>query len=203
MSARQPSDEQRLRAVFRALKEQGVEYAVFGAVALGLHGLARATADVDLFIAPDAANVERLKAALRAVFKDPNIEDIAAEDLCGDYPAVRYYPPEGFGFDILTRLGDAFRYTDLDIEEKNYDGVPVRVVTPRTLWRVKKDTTRPTDRFDAESLPRDSGSGRSSVPVTRYRSIEEMPRPWRDPDDPGNLRVVAQMLTFYRSLVQT
>ena len=58
-----------------------MEYAVFGAVALGLHGLARATADVDLFIAPDAANVERLKAALRTVFKDPNIEDIAAEDL--------------------------------------------------------------------------------------------------------------------------
>ena len=41
------------------------------------------------------------------------------------------------------------------------------------------------------------------MPVTRYRSIEEMPRPWRDPDDPGNLRVVAQMLTFYKSLVRT
>lgn len=39
--------------------------------------------------------------------------------------------------------------------------------------------------------------------VTRYRSIEEMPRPWRDPDDPGNLRVVAQMLTFHKSLVRT
>lgn len=37
--------------------------------------------------------------------------------------------------------------------------------------------------------------------VTRYRSIEEMPRPWREADDPGNLRVVAQMLAFYRSLV--
>ena len=51
-------DEQRLRAVFRALSEQGVEYAVFGAVALGLHGLARATADIDLFIPPDAANID-------------------------------------------------------------------------------------------------------------------------------------------------
>ena len=37
--------------------------------------------------------------------------------------------------------------------------------------------------------------------VTRYRSIDEMPRPWREADDPGNLRVVAQMLAFYRSLV--
>ena len=41
-------DEQRLRAIFRALSEHRVEYAVFGAVALGLHGLARATADLDL-----------------------------------------------------------------------------------------------------------------------------------------------------------
>ena len=38
--------------------------------------------------------------------------------------------------------------------------------------------------------------------VTRYRSIEEMPRPWRATDDPGNLRVVAEMLAFYRNLVR-
>ena len=37
--------------------------------------------------------------------------------------------------------------------------------------------------------------------VERYRSIEDMPRVWKAPDDPGNLRLVAQMLGFYRSLV--
>ena len=37
--------------------------------------------------------------------------------------------------------------------------------------------------------------------VTRYRSIEDMPRPWRDLQDPGNLRLVARMLSLYRSLV--
>ncbi len=52
------------------------------------------------------------------------------------------------------------------------------------------------------SSPIDSGSGRSNVSVTRYRSIEEMPRPWREADDPENLRVVAEMLAFYRSLVR-
>ena len=145
-------DEQRLRAIFRALSEQRVEYAVFGAVALGLHGLARATADLDLFIRPCADNVRRLKEALRIVFEDPSIDEISTEDLCGDYPAVRYQPPDGFGFDILTRLGDAFRYEDLDIEQRDYDGVPVSVVTPRTLWRLKKDTIRPADRFDADVL---------------------------------------------------
>jgi hypothetical protein len=38
------------------------------------------------------------------------------------------------------------------------------------------------------------------MPVTRYRSIEEMPRPWRDADDPENLRLVARMLALHRSL---
>src|SRR5687767_5866464 len=124
-------DEERLQAVFRALADRQVEYAVFGAVALGLHGLARATADLDLFIRAEPDNVERLKSALRSVFADPSIEEISAGDLCGGYPAVRYLPPDGFGFDILTRLGTAFGYDDLEIEEKEYDGVPVRVVSPR------------------------------------------------------------------------
>jgi hypothetical protein len=41
---------------------------------------------------------------------------------------------------------------DLDIEEKTFEDVPVRVVTPRTLWRLKKYTSRPVDRFDAQAL---------------------------------------------------
>jgi hypothetical protein len=38
------------------------------------------------------------------------------------------------------------------------------------------------------------------VPVEKYRSIEEMPQPWRDPGDPGNLRRVAMMMVFHLSL---
>lgn len=145
-------DEAGLRAVFRALAQRRVAYAVFGGVALGLHGLARATADLDIFLAPDPANIERLKLALGDVFRDPSIAEISAEDLCGDYPAVRYIPPDGFGFDILTRLGQAFRFEDLEIETKVFGDVEVRVVTARTLWKLKKGTVRPVDRFDAGAL---------------------------------------------------
>ena len=145
-------DPDRLLAVFAALQAERVEYAVFGAIALGLHGLIRATADLDLFIAAEPGNVERLKRALRAVFDDPSIDDISAADLCGDYPAVRYYPPAGFGLDILTRLGKAFSYADLEIEEKEFHGVPVRVVSARTLWKMKRDTVRPADRIDAAGV---------------------------------------------------
>ena len=40
------------------------------------------------------------------------------------------------------------------------------------------------------------------MPVIRYRSVEEMPRQWREPQSPENLRLVARMLAFYRSLAK-
>jgi hypothetical protein len=145
-------DEQSLLEIFEALERHGVEYAVFGAVALGLHGLPRATEDLDLFLRAELQNIHRLKEALGEVYEDPAIAEISAEELCGDYPAVRYYPPEGFGLDILTRLGDAFRFEDLEIVAKEFEGVEVRVVSPRTLWEMKKGTVRPGDRMDASVL---------------------------------------------------
>jgi hypothetical protein len=52
-------------------------------------------------------------------------------------------------------------------------------------------------------VPNGSASTRTDMSVERYRSIEEMPRVWRAADDPENLRLVAQMLGFYRSLVRS
>jgi hypothetical protein len=141
--------------VLEALEREGVRYAVFGAVALNIHGLARFTEDLDIFIAPERLNVEALKKALRSVFDDPHIDEITAEDLLGDYPAVQYAPPEGaFHIDILTRLGEAFRYEELETQRVPFEGLVVSVVTPRTLYRMKRNTVRVKDRVDADALRR-------------------------------------------------
>ena len=124
-------------------------------MAVNLQGLARATEDLDVFIAPNRENVERLKSALRSVFDDPNIDQISADDLLGEYPAVQYIPPQaGFHIDILTRLGEAFRFEDLGSEKVDLGGVSVTVATPATLYRMKKGTIRPKDWGDAEALRR-------------------------------------------------
>ena len=52
-----------VQQVLAALERERVRYVVFGAVALALHGLPRATEDLDLFIAPERENIERLKTA--------------------------------------------------------------------------------------------------------------------------------------------
>jgi hypothetical protein len=141
------------KAVLAALEREGVRYVVFGAVALALHGLPRATEDLDIFIAPDRDNVERLKVALRSVFDDPCVDDIAADDLLGDYPAVQYVPPTGqFHVDVLTRLGEMFDFASLESERIDFDGVMVSIVTPRMLYRMKKGTVRPKDWGDAQRI---------------------------------------------------
>lgn len=63
---------------------------------MGFHGLVRATEDVDLFVRATAENIGRLRDAFRSAYADdPNVDEIGAADLLGDYPAVRYYPPSG------------------------------------------------------------------------------------------------------------
>ena len=146
-----------------AFEREGVEYVIFGAVALNLQGLARATEDLDVFLAPVAENIARVRRALHSVFDDPHIDEITAEDLLGDYPAVQYVPPDGaFYIDLLTRLGEAFRFEDLESERIDFDGLEVSVVTPATLYRMKKGTmkkgtVRLRDQGDAERLRRRFG----------------------------------------------
>ena len=136
--------------ILGAFNREGVEYKVVGAVALNLIGLPRATTDLDVFVAPSAANVERLKVALRSVFDDPCIDEIDADDFLGDYPAIQYVPPEGdFHIDILNRLGEAFSWDDVEAEDRRFEELTVPVATPAMLVRMKQDTVRLQDRADA------------------------------------------------------
>jgi hypothetical protein len=144
--------------IVRALEDRGVRYAVFGAMALAAHGLDRATRDLDLFIDPSGENVARLRRALQDAFDDPAIEEITAADLAGEYPAIQYGPLEvAYTIDLVSRLGEAFAFEDLEIVEVDVGEATMRVVSPRTLYAMKRDTVRPRDRDDAERLRRHFG----------------------------------------------
>jgi hypothetical protein len=147
-------DRDEIHRVLRAFQASGLEYVLIGAVAMGVHGLVRATEDIDLFIRATADNIGRLRDALRQVYgDDPHIEEITAADLLGEYPAVRYYPPSGdLYFDVMTRLGDTASYDSVAAQTKDVDGIPVRVATPLALYRLKHATVRAKDRQDAAAL---------------------------------------------------
>ena len=141
------------KVILAAFERERVDYVLVGSMAMAAQGIVRATRDIDFFVSPRPENVERLRAALMSLFDDPNVAEITSEDLGGDYPAIEYTPPHGrFSMDILARLGEAFRYEDLESEEMTVDGVHLRVATPRMLIRMKKDTVRPLDRADAARI---------------------------------------------------
>ena len=147
-------DRNEILQVLRAFEEEGLEYVLIGATAMGFHGIVRATEDLDLFIRATSENVERIKRAFRRAYPDdPNVDEISAEDLLGDYPAVRYYPPIGdLYFDIMTRLGSAAGFETVESEVMVVEGIRVWVATPSALYRLKKGTVRALDRQDAEAL---------------------------------------------------
>ena len=152
-------DRDEILRALEAFERAGLEYVLIGATAMGVHGLVRATEDVDLMIRPTRDNVERLKEAFRKAYdNDPNIAEISAGDLLGDYPALRYYPPSGdLYFDVITRLGEAASFDTVESEVKEFEGVRISVATPRALYLLKRSTVRPLDRRDAEALRQQFG----------------------------------------------
>ena len=145
-------DPEILGRLFRALHDEGVRYVLFGGLAVGALGLSRATRDVGLFLAEDAANIEAARRALERVFADPELREITPAAL-SDFGLVRYGPPDhDFVIDLTVRIGEAFRYSDLESRPIELFGVQVPVATPRTLIRMKRDTIRPQDQADVQRL---------------------------------------------------
>lgn len=146
-------DVDRLIEVCAALNREGVQYILFGGAAVNLHGILRVTEDFDFFVRPEPENVASIKRALRSVWDDPLIDEIQDDDMVGEYPSVRYCPPdEKLYIDFVSRLEEMFHYDDLRAETHVIEGVPIRLATPETLNRMKRGIVRFKDWDDAAKL---------------------------------------------------
>ena len=146
-------DDEILGKLFRALYKHGVRYALFGGLAMVAHRLARATDDVDLFLAEGDDNVQAVIAALHETFEgDSGVDEITAADL-NEYGLIRFGVRDyDMVVDLTQRIGEVFRYDNLEIQEVEMYDCPVTVVSPRTLVLMKRDTRRPQDVADVERL---------------------------------------------------
>jgi nucleotidyltransferase AbiEii toxin of type IV toxin-antitoxin system len=137
--------------VLKAFEREKVDYILVGGVAVILYGMQRLTRDVDIFIKMVPQNIKRLRKALHSLFEDPAIEEITINEL-REYPVIRYVTPDGFYIDILSRLGEAAYYGDLEYKVIELHDTRIRIATAKTLYRLKKDTVRPEDKMDAMFL---------------------------------------------------
>lgn len=137
--------------VLEAFEKQKLDYVLVGGFAVILYGMQRLTRDIDIFVKMVPQNINKLKKALKSVFNDPSIEDITLSEL-QKYPVIRYGSPNGLVVDILSRLGNIATYHDIEYKVIDIQGIKIKVATPETLYRLKKDTVRPGDRLDAMFL---------------------------------------------------
>ena len=75
--------------LLRSLNAHNVEFVIIGATAFPIHGYARATLDIDLFIRPEPRNVGRVLDSLRDFGYD--ITEITPEDLLTKKVLIRQY----------------------------------------------------------------------------------------------------------------
>ena len=138
----------RLATVCGLLNAAGAEYVVVGGFAVALHGVVRATKDVDILIKPSLENARRILTALEGlawgVAREIDPAELIARSITivGDDPRV----------DILT-LAWCVRYADAAPGALRADSEGVEVPYPdlATLIRTKQ-TGRFQDLADIESL---------------------------------------------------
>ena len=75
--------------LLRSLNAHSVRYVVIGATAFPVHGYARATLDIDIFIEPTEENAARVREALLAFGYD--LSDVSVDDLLRQKVLIRQY----------------------------------------------------------------------------------------------------------------
>jgi len=80
------------KGLLKSLKEHKVDFVVIGATAFAVHGYARATLDIDIFIRPTELNAKKAWSALKAFGYD--LTDVEVGDLLKKKLLIRQYAIE-------------------------------------------------------------------------------------------------------------
>jgi len=135
-----------------AFLEAGVRFIVVGAHAMAVHGVPRATGDLDVWIAPDPGNAERAWSALVAFGAPLSAMGITRADLGRPDQVVQVgLPPRRI--DILTAIsGVGFEEAWPGRVTHETEGLAVPFLGRAALVRNKRASGRAKDLADLEAL---------------------------------------------------
>jgi hypothetical protein len=139
----------RLQDVFKSFQRHSVRYVVIGGVASVLHGVPRATFDLDILIEPSPENAQRLLAALMdagfGTAAMTSAEDVVAHEITVFNDRVR--------IDVQTQtpgldFQDAWRHR----KTVTYQGQDFFIVSREDLIASKRAAGREVDPIDVRLL---------------------------------------------------
>lgn len=142
----------------RAFADAGVRYVVIGGIAARLHGSPSVTSDVDVCHARDAANLERLSAALQSLHArlrgtDENVPSLLDARTLAAGANFTFVTDAG-DVDVLAMPAGVDGYDELvrNATEVDVGGFLVTLCTLDDLIRMKRAAGRPKDRIEVEVL---------------------------------------------------
>lgn len=146
--------------MMRALVEAGVAFVLVGGFAVGVHGVVRATADLDIVPDPEPANLSRLAKLVasldgRQIGVDTEHLPHQPTDPAGLQAGGSFQLATIHGqLDILQESAEIPSYATLaaDAVEIEWRGLPITVCSLEQLREMKRRAGRPRDRFDLEQL---------------------------------------------------
>jgi len=134
----------------RLLRSHGVRYLLIGGYAVIYYGYPRATSDLDVWVALEPANADRIVAALRE-FGFGTSELSRDLFLTGKITRMGNIPVR---IEILTTIsGVSFEECYADRVETVIDGVEVSLIDLESLKKNKQASGRHKDLADLENLP--------------------------------------------------
>ncbi|OGQ07988.1 MAG: hypothetical protein A3G32_07620 [Deltaproteobacteria bacterium RIFCSPLOWO2_12_FULL_40_28] len=144
-----PDSIDALLQVLEKLNQAHVDYVIIGGIACNLHGLIRATRDIDLLIPKNISNTKKILEVLAenlfwGLAKELDAEEVSKKPftIIGDQPRV----------DLLTVAGQVkFDEAYKNSLRRKIQNVDVRYVDIDTLLKTK-NTNRPTDYSDSVQL---------------------------------------------------
>ncbi len=135
-----------------AFAASGVRYVLVGGYAVVFHGRPRATKDLDLLVALDPDNLQRLADALDQFGAPVNVVESARQLRAQD---IVYFGAPPLRVDLLgSASGVEFDAVYARAVDTKLDDVPVRVIALDDLIANKRATGRPRDLDDSIELER-------------------------------------------------
>lgn len=152
------------RGLLRGLHEHAVEYVVFGAIAMVFYGYVRNSEDLDIVVAPDRENVDRVGEWL-----------ISIDAVLKSNPTRRFGPRERWGMQrgsnatVLTSMGQ------VDVVQR-LEGLPAwaHLVEAAELYEVEGRTVRVMNRSTLVALKRRRGSHQDLADIEAIEKLAEL-----------------------------
>ena len=143
------------RDLLKALLETGVRFLVVGAHAMAVHGVPRATGDLDVWIAVDADNADRVAGALARFGAPLAAMGVSRADFLREDQVVQIgLPPRRI--DVLTSISGV-RFAEAWTGRVTHEvaGMAVPFLGRASLVANKRASGRAKDRADLEALGED------------------------------------------------